>query len=112
MEMMFAILFFSVAGAVCLQLFAKAHALSRDATVLNEAVTSCQSAASILDAEGMDALPEYLTRTADNRYLNADVQDPAFYLQITEDGGAYHIQALKTGSDEEIYSLQLVKRNR
>lgn len=113
MEMLFAILFFSVAGAVCLQLFAKAHLLSRDATLLNEAVVSCQSAASILEAEGMDALPEYLqAQDVENLYAAPTGGGSDLALQISEEEDAYLIRALKNGGGEEIYSLRLVKKNR
>ncbi len=56
MEILFAILFFSIAGAVCLELFTKAFTLSRGAKRLNAAVTLCQGAASVIQARGTDGL--------------------------------------------------------
>lgn len=45
MELMVAILFFSLAAAVCIQLFAKAHTLSLDTVNQNNAVTQAQNLA-------------------------------------------------------------------
>ena len=54
-ELILAILFFSVAGAVCLQVFAKSHRMSRDARRLELAVSECSSAAELLEASGDEA---------------------------------------------------------
>lgn len=48
MELMIAILFFSLASAVCVQLFVKAHLLSRETADLNQAVNQAQSTAEVL----------------------------------------------------------------
>ena len=45
MELIFSILFFALASAVCVQLFVKAHLLSVGTQELNHALTSAQSAA-------------------------------------------------------------------
>lgn len=45
MELILAILFFSVASAVCVQIFVKAHLLSRRAEAKRHAVTECTNAA-------------------------------------------------------------------
>lgn len=50
MELMIAILFFSLASAVCVQLFVKAHLLSRETADLNQAVNQAQSTAEVLRA--------------------------------------------------------------
>lgn len=50
MELILVILFFSIAGAICIQIFAKAHLLSRSASELNRAVALAQSAAAGLEA--------------------------------------------------------------
>ncbi len=114
MEMMFAILFFSVAGAVCLQLFAKAHMLSRDAALLNEAVTHCQSAAAILENDGMDALPEYFggSPAQSGSYLVRLDGSYDCWLRVTEDDSAYHISALRPDTNESVFALELTKKNR
>ena len=48
MELIFAILFFSVASAVCVEFFVKAHLLSRDSDALSRAVNECAGAAEII----------------------------------------------------------------
>lgn len=50
MELIIAILFFSVASAVCVQFFVKSHLLSNDSDALNHAVNECASTAEIVDA--------------------------------------------------------------
>lgn len=41
MELILAILFFSVASGVCVQFFVRSHLLSRDSEALNHAVNEC-----------------------------------------------------------------------
>ncbi len=48
MELILAILFFSVASAVCVEFFVKSHLLSRDSEVLTHAVNECAGAAEII----------------------------------------------------------------
>lgn len=50
MELILAILFFSIASAVCVQVFVKSHLLSREANALNHAVDLCTSAAESISA--------------------------------------------------------------
>lgn len=45
MELILAILFFSVASAVCVQFFVRSHLLSRDSNALNHAVSECSGIA-------------------------------------------------------------------
>lgn len=49
MELILAILFFSIASAVCVQFFVKSHLMSRNSNALNHAVNECASAAEIID---------------------------------------------------------------
>ncbi len=48
MELILAILFFSVASAVCVQFFVKSHLLSRDSEMLTNAVNECSGIAEII----------------------------------------------------------------
>ena len=50
MELIIAILFFAISSAVCVQLFVKAHLMSRDTTDLNHAVACAESASACLRA--------------------------------------------------------------
>ena len=45
MELILAILFFSVASAVCVQIFVKSHLISRQSEELSQAVTLCTNSA-------------------------------------------------------------------
>lgn len=49
MELILAILFFSIASAVCVQFFVRSHLLSRDSNALNHAANECSSVAEVLD---------------------------------------------------------------
>lgn len=62
LELMIAILFFSVASAVCTQVFVKAQDLSREARTLSQAVTACSNAAEILDNIGCPQNAEEILR--------------------------------------------------
>ncbi len=52
LELILAILFFSLAVAVCVQFFVKSHILSRDAQRLNHAVNECSGIAEIVNTSG------------------------------------------------------------
>jgi hypothetical protein len=55
-ELILAIFFFSLASAVCVQIFVKSHLLSRDSERLSHAVNECCSVAEVLTtAESLDA---------------------------------------------------------
>ena len=54
MEMMIAILFFSLASAVCLRMFTKSSQMSKDTTNLNMAVNQAGNAAELLKAAGQN----------------------------------------------------------
>ena len=63
MELILAILFFSVASAVCVEFFVKSHLMSLDSGMLTHAVNECSGAAEILctsdsPAEGIELLSE------------------------------------------------------
>lgn len=47
MELILAILFFSITSAVCVQFFVKSHLLSQDSQILTQAVNECSAAAEI-----------------------------------------------------------------
>ena len=54
LELIIAILFFSVASALCVQLFVKSHQMSVKSSDLNHAVLVAQSAADVYKAAGSD----------------------------------------------------------
>lgn len=62
LELILAILFFSIAGAICVQLFVKSHLLSKQAEQLSAAVNECSDAAEIiLSSDSQEALCERLS---------------------------------------------------
>ncbi|MBQ3104431.1 MAG: hypothetical protein IJC59_01060 [Lachnospiraceae bacterium] len=63
MELIFAIFFFSVASAVCVQIFVKSHLLSKQAQALNLAVSECSGIA------------EAITTSPDSETVGLRLQD-------------------------------------
>lgn len=96
MELIFSILFFALASAVCVQLFVKAHLLSVSTQELNHALTSAQSAAASLQAKQGDAAAALgvLGGEGDTLYYNANWQPCA------EAEAAYTLQLLPAAEDE------------
>ncbi len=72
MEIMIAILFFSLVSAVCLQIFVRSHSLSRETSSLNMSVSLCSSVAEIIKSaedpgDAMETLKdEYPLSSIDN----------------------------------------------
>lgn len=71
MEMILAILFFSLASAVCMQLFVKARVLSRNTSAANHAMVLAKSAASAFESSSGDL--EDLQKDYPKGSLNASV---------------------------------------
>ena len=72
LELILAILFFSLASAVCVQFFVKSHILSRDAQRLNHAVNECSGIAEIINtSDGTEDAAEVITEI----YPDASVMD-------------------------------------
>lgn len=62
LELILAILFFSLASAVCVQFFVKSHILSRDAQRLNHAVNACSGIAEIVNtSDGTEDAVDVIT---------------------------------------------------
>ena len=81
MELILAILFFSVASAVCVQFFVKSHLLNLESKALTHAVNECSGAAEIISTA--DSLTDGLT-LLQAQYPHADVL-------ITEKNGAIRV---------------------
>ena len=81
-ELILAILFFSVASAVCVQLFVKSHLLSTDSNALNHAVNECANVAEIVAsaerAEDVLNALEALYPDASRPEAGTDTQDNLF----------------------------------
>ncbi len=78
-ELLLSILFFSLAAAVCVQLFVQSHLISRKSADQNAAVTCMQSTAAILEAESgsLSALSEI--------YTEGSLQDGSFTVYYDQD---------------------------
>ena len=123
MEIIIAILFFSVVSAICLQLFVKAHNMGRDTEELDMAVRQCSSVAEIL-SQGEQPLAQIgeiysgsdITEAGGSVYFNKDFQacgreDCQYHLDISsvsEEAGftTYDIAIYSNDDTECIYSLQ------
>ena len=68
MELIIAILFFSLASAVCLRMFAKSHQLSTDASARNKAVNQTVNAAELIRYDLQND-----TRALSDTYPEADI---------------------------------------
>lgn len=70
MELILAILFFSIASAVCVQFFVKSHLLSRHSQELSQAVNECSAIAEICKtSDGLSQVVELLNQ----EYPQADI---------------------------------------
>jgi len=102
MELIIAILFFAISSAVCVQLFVKAHLMSRDTTDLNHAVACAESASACLRAKNgaLDAVAPLLPGAESDGgalivWYDAD-------WQPTSDDAAVYEMRLETGADETV----------
>lgn len=125
MELIICVLFFSLASAVCMQLFVKAHLLDVQTRELNQAVAIAQSYAEIMrgtDGSLESILAEVPDAIADDNYFevfydkNFDVCSPddAVYVSdvtIEPDRGIQNMQIriVKLEDYSEIYSLTATK---
>lgn len=115
LELMMAILIFSLSAAVCIQVFVKAHDLSARAEDLAQAVNSCGSAAEILrtadsSREGLDLLEQLCTQTQrEESRFRGRLEDAALEISWQEDRGliTYTISCLDE-NQSPVYSLELV----
>lgn len=115
LELMMAILIFSLSAAVCIQVFVKAHDLSGRAEDLAQAVSSCASAAEILRTadsprEGLDLLEQLCTQTQrEDDLFRGRLEDASLEISWQENQGliTYTISCLNENRSP-VYSLELV----
>lgn len=101
LELILAILFFSVASAVCVQIFVKSHLLSKDARVLNFAVNEVSGA-----AESMDSDTVYY----DADFAECSKEDAAYQMSVTfsdADSENTVIEMKSLADKKSIYSLEV-----
>lgn len=126
LEIILAILAFSLVSAVCLQLFVKAHTLGQDTKDLDMAVRQATSVGSILTQSespmehlkslypdaSFDENKRSLTIHYDQEYQPCKEQNSIYQMQITSspmDGQttSYSITVRKTNSTSKIYTLEV-----
>lgn len=124
MELILAIMLFTITAAVCVQLTAKAHSLSRDSALLNSAVNECSTLAEIISSsDNSDRAirllsEEYpgskLQQTGDSRSLTFFYDEN--YMPASEKNASHRITAdisVKDGlvsaviKAEKLYSLEV-----
>lgn len=128
-ELIIAILFFTVCSAVCVQFFVKSHSISRQAGELNFAVNECSSVAEIIqgsDSEdemlrGLKAVyPEAfavdsstLSIAFDSDFVQCDSEgkDAAYYvnteMKVADNSVECTISARSSDDSESIYELEI-----
>lgn len=95
MELIISILFFSLAGAVCVRLFVNSHIVSRDSVELNHALEWTQNVAEVF--YGCNGNEEEMQKLFENICLDGKADDDTvFYLLF----------------DEEFYPLTLTEKQR
>ena len=121
MEVILAILFFSIASAVCIRLFAQAHIQSEQAAALNQSVLAASGAAEALEI--CDGTPDSLTAVFPGSQAEGDTlhvyydgswsccaaADAAWQMDIvlSRDGRLLRgeITVSETGGTEPVYRL-------
>lgn len=111
LELILAILFFTLASAVCLQIFVKSHTLSRLAQDLNFAVNAVSSA-----AEQVPSNPDQLENTQiyyDEDYGLCDADHAAFILSASFEVEDSHIlgeiSVMPADDTTAIYTIKIYK---
>lgn len=84
MELIIAILFFSVSGAICVQLFVQSHITSKGSVALNHSVEWCQNVAEAF--YGCEGNAEEMMALFSNSYVgNKAEAENTFYLNFNKD---------------------------
>lgn len=81
LELILAILFFSIASAICVQLFVKSHTLSTDAQNLSIAVNECADTAEIIYSSNT---PEEMFNRLKNAYPNLQMEGSTLFIPYDE----------------------------
>ena len=109
LELILAVLFFSVASALCIQIFTKAHLMSQDARDLNFAVNEVSSMAEQMsDGTLQDAAAYY-----DSSYSSCKKADAVYVLTVHYEPEdtllKAHISMDTIADNRNIYTLDVTK---
>lgn len=106
MELILAILFFSITSAVCVQFFVKSHLLSQDSKTLAQAVNECSNIAELYDTS--DSIEEALSLLKTNYpgvYIENGMNNAAVmyyddtFLPCQKEDASYTLNAAFTEED-------------
>lgn len=109
LELILAVLFFSVASALCIQIFTKAHLMSQDARDLNFAVNEVSSMAEQMPDDSLQDAAAYY----DSSYASCEKADAVYVLTVhyePEDTFLKaHISMDTVADNRNIFTLDITK---
>lgn len=126
MELIVTILFFSLASAVCVQLFVRSHLITQETKELNEAINITQSVCEVMNGTdgSLSAIQAYYPDAAgDNDYFviyydenyneTADFENASYAADVTVSSVSrlynLDVKFVRLSDMEEIYSLNASK---
>ena len=109
LELILAVLFFSVASALCIQIFTKAHLMSQDARDLNFAVNEVSSMAEQMPDDSLQDAAAYYDRS----YASCEKADAVYVLTVHYEPEdtllKAHISMDTVADNRNIYTLDVTK---
>ena len=109
LELILAVLFFSVASALCIQIFTKAHLMSQDARDLNFAVNEVSSMAEQMPDDSLQNAAAYY----DSSYASCEKADAVYVLTVHYEPEdtllKAHISMDTIADNRNIYALDVTK---
>lgn len=109
LELILAVLFFSVASALCIQIFTKAHLMSQDARDLNFAVNEVSSMAEQMPDDSLQDAATYY----DSSYASCKKADAVYVLTVHYEPEdtllKAHISMDTVADNRNIYTLDVTK---
>lgn len=109
LELILAVLFFSVASALCIQIFTKAHLMSQDARNLNFAVNEVSSMAEQMPDDSLQDAAAYY----DSSYASCEKADAVYVLTVHYEPEntllKAHISMDTIADNRNIYALDVTK---
>lgn len=109
LELILAVLFFSVASALCIQIFTKAHLMSQDARDLNFAVNEVSSMAEQMPDDSLQDSAAYYNSS----YASCEKADAVYVLTVHYEPEdtllKAHISMDTIADNRNIYTLDVTK---
>ena len=109
LELILAVLFFSVASALCIQIFTKAHLMSQDARDLNFAVNEVSSMAEQMPDDSLQDAAAYY----DSSYASCEKADAVYVLTVHYEPEdtllKAHISMDTVADNRNIFTLDVTK---